>query len=239
MTSRVALIVVVFLSLAIFGSDAHREHPDQCTGDALVDSWEKVRQLPARSVYGRSYSSEKKVALTFDDGPFEKHTEQTLDILGQHQIKATFFLLGVNMEKHPEIVKRMVHEGHAVGNHSYNHADFRLLTKESAYTDQIEKTQEIFHQLLGNNPSSLRPPYGAITCDQAIYFYHKGLKTILWSISTYDWDPQRNSVESILTHIAQKEHAGAILLLHDIPTNDVFLTGRNPMLQALPDIIKS
>ncbi len=102
--------------------------------------------------------AEMKVAFTFDDGPDDKYTPQILDILKAYGVKATFFITGQHAEAHPDIVKRMVSEGHTVGNHSYSHP---LLTKlkMASFETQIMSTQSILEKLTGQAPTLFRPPY--------------------------------------------------------------------------------
>src|SRR5690606_33012994 len=104
----------------------------------------------------------REIALTFDDAPDTYFTPQVLDALKKMNVKATFFIVGNRAEKHPEIVRRMVREGHAIGNHSYNHANFNKLS-DAALRAQIKKTDEILEKLIGYRPVIVRPPYGNVT----------------------------------------------------------------------------
>ncbi len=157
---------------------------------------------------------DKEVALTFDDGPDSKYTAEILDVLKKYKIKATFFLMGKNMERYPKLVQRINDEGHAIGNHSYDHPDLRKLSKDIAFQNQIAQTQEIFQRILGFEPTIFRPPYGAVTDEQIQFFAQEGLKTINWSIDTFDWDTKQNSAEEILSKVTTYMHEGAIILMH-------------------------
>lgn len=176
---------------------------------------------------------DQEVALTFDDGPDEVYTEQILDILKQYNVKATFFLLGTNMQHYPDVVKRIVAEGHAIGNHSYSHPDLRKFSKEDAFQTELDKTQQIFAELVGFKPNIFRPPYGAITDEQIPYFAEQGLRTINWSIDTFDWDKKQNSAEEMTQEkIFRYLHEGGIILMHSAGGN------RENTVKALPGIIE-
>ena len=173
-----------------------------------------------------------EVALTFDDGPDAKYTEQILDILKTYNIKATFFLLGKNMQEYPDVAKRIMKEGHSIGNHSYDHVDMRKLSKEAAFDSQIERTQVIFEEQLCFRPVIFRPPYGAVKDEQIAYFAQQGLKIINWSIDTFDWDAKQNSPEQINEKIARYFHEGAIILMHSGGGD------RSKTVEALPGLIE-
>lgn len=176
---------------------------------------------------------DQEVALTFDDGPDGVYTEQILDILKQYDVKATFFLLGSNIQRYPEVVKRIVAEGHAIGNHSYSHPDLRTLSKEDAYQAELSKTQQVFAELVSIKPAIYRPPYGAVTDEQILYFAEQGLLTINWSIDTFDWDKKQNSVEEMKQEKVFKYlHEGGIILMHSAGGN------RENTVKALPGIIE-
>lgn len=175
---------------------------------------------------------DKEIALTFDDGPEGKFTDQVLDVLKEYNIKATFFLVGSNMERYPDVVKRIQAEGHAIGSHTYSHSDLRTLSKEGAY-DQLWRAGHVFKRLLGFEPAFYRPPYGAVTDEQIPYFASKGYRTINWSIDSFDWDTTQNSVEEITGRVLKYAHEGAIVLMH---------TGgkdKTNTVKSLPIIIKT
>ncbi|MGF7184307.1 peptidoglycan/xylan/chitin deacetylase (PgdA/CDA1 family) [Desulfitispora alkaliphila] len=166
------------------------------------------------SFYIEGLTDEKLVALTFDDGPDARYTEETLDILAEYGVPATYFLIGENTLRFPDVAKRIVAEGHEVGNHSFNHPDFRRFSSERVYSEQIERTQEIFKEVLGVEPHIFRPPYGAITPEQVDFFAEKGIKTVNWSIDTHDWNKDFNSVETMFETVKRYKHPGAIVLMH-------------------------
>lgn len=102
----------------------------------------------------------KKIALTFDDGPHEKYTPMLLDGLKERNVSASFFLMGKNAEKYPEIVERMKEEGHVVGNHSYSHVQLNSM-KEVEACKEMTKANEVIRKITGETPNYVRPPFGA------------------------------------------------------------------------------
>lgn len=147
-----------------------------------------ARTAPARVVDGNiimdQRMSENLCAITFDDGP-SRNTMQLLDMLDQYGIPATFFLLGKQVELHPDIVRRIAGDGHEIGNHSYSHPNLRLLSPERK-ADEIRRTDAILRSL-GVTPLFLRPPYGAFdqyTVDVADAL---SLSIVLWSLDSRDW----------------------------------------------------
>jgi len=177
-------------------------------------------------------ATEKKVALTFDDGSDTVYTVSILEILKAYGVKATFFLTGENMEQYPEVVKKIYREGHEVGNHGYNHVRLSKLTKENVYSNQINKTAVIFKEILGFSPRLYRPPYGAITKEQIKYLEKKGYLQVRWLSDSLDWDPRENAPEKILYRIVTELKNGGIVLLHSGRGD------RSNTVTALPRIIE-
>ncbi len=154
------------------------------------------------------------VAMTFDDGPHPDFTPRLLDILKQRGIKATFYLVGQNVVEYPQIVARMVAEGHEVGNHSWSHPFFTKMS-ESAVRSQLQRTHDAILQACGAAPTTLRPPYGAITNSQKQWISRDfGYPTIMWSVDPLDW---KNRNATIVTQrIVSTASPGDIILAHDI-----------------------
>src|SRR5437763_3856782 len=154
------------------------------------------------------------IALTFDDGPSEKLTPRLLDLLAQHHIHATFFVIGENIAQHPEIVQRAAREGHEIGNHSWSHPNFAKMS-DDAVRSQIKRTEEAISSAIGSRPILLRPPYGSVTMRQK-HFIHDdlGYEIILWDVDPLDWkEPGPNIVSS---RILKETRPGSIVLSHDI-----------------------
>ncbi|MEV3528917.1 polysaccharide deacetylase family protein [Paenibacillus larvae] len=156
-------------------------------------------------------SRQKNIALTFDDGPDRHFTVQVLDILKKYRVHATFYLVGNKAKANPDIVKRIVKEGHTVGNHSYSHP---LLTKMSLrqFQQQVESAEQILLNLTGYLPKCFRPPYGAINEEQLVWAASKNYLVTNWDIDSLDW--KGLSSEQVLTNIWSHRHPGAIVLQH-------------------------
>lgn len=180
----------------------------------------------------KAIDTRDRVALTFDDGPDDTYTDQILDILAEEDVKATFFLLGCNTEYYPEVARRVVEEGHEVGNHSYSHPDFSGLSIESAYNNQIMKTEKIFEETMGVNSVVFRPPYGSITKSQTSYFEDQGFGVIMWDVDTLDWDKRVNTRSYITRCVLNETQDGYIVLMHSGGGD------RTNTVASLPDIIQ-
>jgi peptidoglycan/xylan/chitin deacetylase (PgdA/CDA1 family) len=154
------------------------------------------------------------IAITFDDGPSEKLTPKLLDLLAAQHIKATFFVIGQNAAAYPAILKRIVREGHEIGNHSWSHPSFAKLSDESVRRE-LRKTDDAIAAVVGRRPTLLRPPYGSITPRQKRWIYDEfGYQTILWDVDPLDWKRPGPSV--IANRIVKGTRSGAIILSHDI-----------------------
>lgn len=154
------------------------------------------------------------IAMTFDDGPSEKLTPGLLDILAAHHIHATFFVIGQNVERYPEILQRAVREGHEIGNHSWSHPAFGKMS-DAAVRREIQKTDDAIRAAIGHAPVLLRPPYGSITARQKQWIHSEfGERIILWDVDPLDW---KRPGPSVVEHrIVSATRPGSIILSHDI-----------------------
>lgn len=150
----------------------------------------------------------KKIFLTFDDGP-SVSTEKILQILKDNKAKATFFVCGDQVEKFPDILKKIKKEGHSIGNHSYNHSFFRTVL----LSDQIEKANKEIEKVLGEKPKLFRSPWGLLNFWSYLYLRRKNLKPVWWDIAGEDWKDV--SSEYISRKVISKARDGSIVLLHD------------------------
>lgn len=174
---------------------------------------------------------EKLIALSFDDGP-SQYTLQILDVLEQADVPASFFWQGQLLAQYPEVVQRSILAGHTVANHSWNHANGMAYTPEDLWERQVKKTNNEFYQQFKLTPRFYRPPYGEITDAQTQFLASKGMKVLLWSIDSRDWNPDLNSVEQIERELISHQHEEAITLMHDAGGN------RQNTVDSLPVIIK-
>lgn len=168
-------------------------------------------------VYYQSKASDKVVALTFDDGPNEPYTSEILDILKSYDIKATFFVVGKNVELYPEIAKRIVAEGHVLGNHSYSHNANHALTDDGGV--DVELAQEAIFSVVGVRPHLYRPPHGKKSPWELEFIKRENLVEITWSDSTNEAHDElifgKPLPDEVAKSIISKAKPGKIILLHD------------------------
>lgn len=172
------------------------------------------------SIYAGRYSdvvyckknSQMKIALTFDDGPHPVYTREILDILREYNIRATFFVIGENVEKYPELVEQELAEGHEVGNHTYSHCHLSEVAPEKIIRE-IEACEATVYQLCEYRTKLFRPPEGVLP--EAIHDYtaNADYTVVLWSIDTYDW--AHNPIDRIMENVRRNADPGDIILMHD------------------------
>ncbi|WP_416295511.1 polysaccharide deacetylase family protein [Paenibacillus illinoisensis] len=175
--------------------------------------------------------STRQVALTFDDVPDPRFTPQVLDILKKYNVKATFFIVGSRAEKHPDLVRRIVREGHIVGNHSYNHPEFSKLSL-NAFRKQILHTGDIIRKLTGYTPKMIRPPYGDINEKQLQWAARQQYSIVNWNVDSLDW--KGLSKEEVKQNVLSAVKPGSIILQHAGGGVGSNLSGT---IGALPEII--
>lgn len=154
----------------------------------------------------------KVIALTFDDGPNE-NTLPILDILKRHNVKATFFCIGKNIEKHPEILKRIIEEGHVVGNHSYSHSSFFDFYRKDRVMEEIRKTDALIESISGKKVQLFRPPFGVTNPSIRRALEVTKHKVIGWNIRSLDGIFKDEKI--IFARIKKRIAPGGIVLLHD------------------------
>ncbi|MDY0077158.1 MAG: polysaccharide deacetylase family protein [Bacteroidales bacterium] len=167
--------------------------------------------------------AEKKLYLTFDDGPHPEITPQVLEILNQFSAKASFFCVGDNVRKFPETYASLIENGHAVGNHSMNHLN-GWKTNLNTYYDNVNECRGLVDSKL------FRPPYGRITPSQ-IHTLKKEYTIVMWSVLSYDFDAETNP-EQCLEYVINNTEDGAIIVFHDS------VKAAKNMLYALPKVLK-
>lgn len=182
----------------------------------------KIAQSIIKKAVWNIPNNDRKIFLTFDDGPTPSITNRALDILKEYKIKATFFCLGKQVEENPLLFQRIINEEHAVGNHSYSHLK-GWTTKNEQYLEDVRKGEAIIKSNL------FRPPYGKIKRSQ-VNLLNPQTKIILWDVLPGDFSPS-NNVEKIISNTLNAVESGSIIVLHDNA-----ICG-NKMLQALPIII--
>lgn len=209
------------------------KHSSKQSGEQKKLSLGELRRKYPDTFILNGSGKQKNIALTFDDGPDRHFTVQVLDILKKFRVRATFYLVGKNAKANPDIVKRIVKEGHIVGNHSYSHP---LLTKMSLrqFQQQVESAEQILFELTGYSPKCFRPPYGAINEEQLVWAASNHYLITNWDIDSLDW--KGLSAEQVLDNIWSHRHPGAIILQHCGAGNaNHDLSGS---VKALPQVIK-
>ncbi|MBR1682233.1 MAG: polysaccharide deacetylase family protein [Bacteroidaceae bacterium] len=161
--------------------------------------------------------SVKAVYLTFDDGPIPEATPFVLDTLARYGIKATFFVVGDNVRKHPDLFRRIIAEGHQVGNHTFNHiGGFRWLSRN--YLRNTKKAQELINTFLPHHDNSahplFRPPHGWMRPLQYRIIRRKGYRIVMWDLVTRDYSRRLNAAE-VLANVKRYARAGSIITFHD------------------------
>jgi peptidoglycan-N-acetylglucosamine deacetylase len=155
---------------------------------------------------------EKEIILTFDDGPTD-FTAETLEILKKHQVKATFFCIGKQIEKHPEIFKKIHQEGHQIGNHSFSHANNLGFYSSNQLEQEILKTKNLIKKEIDLETNIYRPPFGVTNPNIAKAIKRLNQKSIGWSIRSLD--TVLKNEHQIFNRIKKKLKSGSIILLHD------------------------
>ena len=181
---------------------------------------------PSASPFGESRGG--AVYLTFDDGPIPEVTPKVLEILDRYQVKATFFMVGENIDKHPDIFRMVLDAGHAVGNHTYNHMK-GIKNSCSEYLSNVQKWEEAFQRNYHiTHPSSLfRPPYGKAWFWQRRAIARRGYELVYWDVLTRDYD-RTQTPEAMLARIKRCTRPGSIINFHDS------LKSNERMLAVLP-----
>ncbi len=158
---------------------------------------------------------EKRIAITFDDGPNPNYTEMLLEGLKERGVHATFFLIGAEAEKYPEIVKKIQEDGHLIGTHSYEHVNLCNLS-DSAAIEQVDKTNQAIYEITGVYPEYIRPPFG---CWKSNLDYETKMIEVLWDIDPLDWKTSNSDV--ITKRVVDKAEENSIILLHDASESSV------------------
>ena len=164
--------------------------------------------------------TEKKIALTFDDGP-STFTLEVLELLKKYDVKATFFCIGKNIEAHPEILKQIIADGHLVGNHSYSHSKFFDFYNAKKIQEEIQKTDELLEKYTSKKINFFRPPYGVTTPSIRRALEKTKHKVIGWNIRSLDGGTKNQ--ELIFNRIIKRLSPGGIVLLHDTASHSVLV----------------
>ena len=204
---KLMFFLFCFLFPHIEQKDTGKEDKDEVKMVSTCLEWDlmKTEKMDENEILGEK----PKIAITFDDGPHPRYTEQLLDGLKEREVKAAFFLIGENAAAYPEIVKREYEEGHLIGNHTFHHVDLEKIPEETAMKE-IAMTNEAISSVTGEVPQFIRPPFGIRKKD-----LEEKLNEIpvFWNIDPLDWNTK--NVDEIVNKVVTKAKDGAIILLHD------------------------
>ncbi len=174
-------------------------------GPLATRGWPLVRSVP---------TIRPELALTFDDGPHPVHTPALLDLLAAHRVRATFYVIGWRVLRWPEIVRRIVAEGHEIGNHSWRHANLAAMGDARLLRD-LDRCTGAITEIVGRPPVTMRPPYGALSRrQQRLVWQARAMPTIMWTVDPQDW--ARPGSATVARRILAHATPGAIVLAHDI-----------------------
>lgn len=178
-------------------------------GMCLTGVYQNARKAIVSNSDACGEEEQKKIAITFDDGPDKKYTQRLLEGLEKRGVKASFFVIGQKAEENPELIQRMHEEGHLIGNHTYHHVELTKVDQTTEKTE-IEKTNEVIEKITGEKAIFIRPPYGSWR-DQIMEDVE--LIPVKWDIDPLDWCTKSTS-EIVRKVVTQAEENG-IILLHD------------------------
>jgi len=173
---------------------------------------------------------EKLVALTFDDGPWINTTTEVLEILRKNEIKATFFVLGQQLQKYPQIANQVIAEGHAIANHTWHHWYRRM--DEATAAKEIDDTANLIYKTTGVKTNYFRPPGGVLNNGLVSYAQKRDYAIAMWSVDSADSRRRRPTPETLAKNVLKGIHPGGIVLMHDGGGN------HEATVQALPQIIE-
>ena len=175
--------------------------------------------------YNSVHTDQMVLGMTFDDGPHPVNTPKLLDLLKEKNIKATFFLVGERVKMHPEIVRRMLAEGHEVANHTWTHPSLTSISDEKIRSE-FTRTADAIWEAAQYRPHIMRPPFGATNRRIEQWVFNEfGYSSITWSVDPNDW--RRPGVQVVANRLIAGAHKGAIMLAHDIHA---------PTIEAMPQV---
>ena len=211
----------IFLALTLAALQLYR--PAVETGAWGLSYNTEIPQGPASTrqlfEYDAAYvgdTSQKVLYLTFDAGYENGQTEKILDVLQKHRVPATFFLVGNYIQRNPELVRRMVAEGHTVANHTMHHPDMRKISKKEDFLKELSDLEALYKETVGSEmPKYYRPPQGVYSSENLKMAKESGYKTLFWSLAYADWDNNNQPTrQQALDKLLPRTHNGAVILLH-------------------------
>ena len=224
----VAAAACVALVAGMLSLGAHREQVAATAAGA--DNWgmsfqqegqppvtnASAEELAQYDTYYLGDTAKKTIYLTFDAGYENGYTPAILDALKKHRVQAAFFVVGHYLETAPELVKRMVAEGHIVGNHTYHHPDMSAIRDEAVFRAELGQTEALYKELVGADmPKLYRPPQGKYSVENLKTAKKLGYKTLFWSLAYVDWYADKQpTAQQAFDKLIPRVHNGAVVLLH-------------------------
>ena len=187
-----------------------QENGQRPTGNASIE------ELAQYNAYCAADTDEKVLYLTFDSGYENGNTPAILDALKKHNAPATFFAVGNFIEDNPELVRRIVNEGHTVGNHTMTHPDMSKISSLESFQQELEDVESLYKEIIGEPMIKFyRPPRGIYSTDNLAMAKQQGYHTFFWSLAYVDWiQDQQPSKEEAFSKLLTRVHPGSIVLLH-------------------------
>ena len=211
--AAIALAVGQFASEVITTGSWGLSFPSAGSAPNGPTSQEKLSEYDAAYV---GNTADKVLYLTFDAGYENGCTEKILDTLQKHNVKAAFFLVGNYLQKNADLVRRMVEEGHIVGNHTMTHPDMSAITDKEAFQKELSGLEDLFREVTGKElPKFYRPPQGIYSEENLKLAKELGYKTVFWSLAYKDWENDNQpTADYALGKLIPRTHNGAVILLH-------------------------
>ncbi|MFA9556993.1 polysaccharide deacetylase family protein [Evansella sp. AB-rgal1] len=218
--------------------DRQQELPDPEGGPEKVERPRNpvsnivLQQRYPETVVLQGPATVNQVALTFDDGPDPRFTPQLLDVLNEYGVKATFFIMGARAEAHPDLVQRIVEEGHIIGNHTFWHPNLVEQGEVATLEREVQKTEDFLESLIGYRTKLFRAPYGFLYNELVEKLRDMDYTIVGWSVDSLDW--QEDSPEEIAFNVLSNTTPGSIILMHD---GAEWEGDRTNTIQSLQEII--
>lgn len=214
MRKKLLILLLIVLGLALIWQ-LSRSRTTQLFGD----------------IVNRVNTTEKVVALTFDDGPMPTQTQMILRILKENDVKASFFLVGEAVRAHPEETEMIIQAGHEVGNHSYTHQ--KMVLKSPAFVSlELKKTEDALRKAGAEGPIHFRPPYGRKLAVLPYYLWKNDILSVTWDVEPESYSQTSKNSLKISQHVVNSVKPGSIVLLH------VMFNSREASMNAVPEIIQ-
>jgi peptidoglycan/xylan/chitin deacetylase (PgdA/CDA1 family) len=177
---------------------------------------------PTGQWFGRAFHGlrpgSKQIALTFDDGPNEPYTQQLLELLARHNVRATIFVIGRYVRERPDLARAIAQVGHEIGNHTFSHPPL-IFERPSRVRREILEARQTIGEAVGVHSCLFRPPWGARRPGLFAFIRQLGLEPVMWNVTGYDWNPP--SAESIIEKVSRRIRGGDVILLHDGSHHDL------------------